>query len=328
MKRRLKEIASLVGGELVGDPNLEIKGVANLKDAKSGDLTFALEEKFIKEAAASDAAAVITPRTAQIKEKAIIRVANPRLAMAKILSLFAPQPTLPRGVHKTAVLGRDVKIGKDVSIQAFVILADGATVGNRVILYPGVYIGSEVSIGDDTIIYPNVSIYDRVSIGKRVIIHGGTVIGSDGYGFVPVAGKYQKIPQIGKVIIEDDVEIGANVTVARATLGSTWIKRGTKIDNLVHIAHNCVIGEDCAITSLAAFAGSVTLENHVSVGGQAGFAGHIRVGEGTVVMARSGVTKDIPPHSVISGFPAQDHKKELEIEALIRRVAKLEKSSK
>ena len=154
------------------------------------------------------------------------------------------------------------------------------------------------------------------------------MIGSDGYGFVHVAGKYQKIPQIGKVIIEDDVEIGANVTVARATLGSTWIKRGTKIDNLVHIAHNCVIGEDCAITSLAAFAGSVTLEDHVSVGGHAGFAGHIRVGEGTVVMARSGVTKDIPPHSVISGFPAHDHKKELEIEALIRRVAKLEKSSK
>ncbi len=299
---KLKKLSELVSGELAGKADTEVRGVAPIETAGAGDLVFVLEDKFLAPALSSQAAAVVAPLGSQLGKKPGLLVKNPRLAMARILPHFAPKPKLKPGIHKSAVVAEDAKIGQRVTIAPFA------------------YIGSGVEIGDDSVIYPSVTIYDNVKIGRRVVIHAGARIGVDGYGFVWDENKHKKIPQIGRVVIEDDVEIFANVTVARATLGATRIGAGTKVDCLTHIAHNCDIGRDCAITALVGFAGSVTFGDHVSVGGMAGFNGHIAVGENTVIMAKSGVTKDIPANSVVSGFPAIDHKKELEIQASLRKL--------
>jgi UDP-3-O-[3-hydroxymyristoyl] glucosamine N-acyltransferase len=299
---KLKKLSEIVAGELVGKADTEIRGVAPIEAAGVGDLVFVLEDKFLAPALSSPASAVVAPLSAKIDGKPGVLVKNPRLAMAQLLPHFAPQPRLKPGIHKTAVVSEDSQIGKRVTISPFV------------------YIGSGVEIGDDTIIHPSVTIYDNVKIGKRVVLHAGARIGVDGYGFVWHENKYKKIPQLGTVVIEDDVEIYANTCVARATLGATRIGAGTKIDCLTHIAHNCDIGRNCAITALVGFAGSVRLKDHVSVGGMSGFNGHITVGENTVIMAKSGVTKDLPANSVVSGFPAIDHKKELEIQASLRKL--------
>ena len=299
---KLKKLLELVAGELAGKPDTEVRGVAPIETAGAGDLVFVLEDKFLAPALSSPAAAIIAPLGSRLDGKPGILVKNPRLAMTQILPSFAPKSKIKPGVHKTAVVAEDVKLGQRVAIG------------------PLAHVGSGVEIGDDSVIYPNVTIYDNVKIGKRVVIHAGARIGVDGYGFVWDGARHQKIPQIGSVLIEDDVELFANVTIARATLGATRIGAGTKVDCLTHIAHNCNIGENCAITALVGFAGSVTFGDHVSVGGMAGFNGHITVGENTVILAKSGVTKDIPANSVVSGFPAIDHKKELELQASLRKL--------
>jgi len=324
MKAKLKDIADIVCGKVLGDLKTPITGIANIEDAKKNDLTFVLDDKNLPKAENSPAAAVLARDNIKPKKPAIL-VKNPRLAMAIILEKFKPKETLKKGIHKSVITGKNVKIPKDVSIQAFVTIGDNVTIGKGVKIYPNVHIGSDVSIGNESVIYPNAVIYDRITIGKRVIMHAGAVIGVDGYGFVFDEGRHKKIPQLGTVIIEDDVEIYSNTCIARATLGATIIKRGTKIDNLTHIAHNCIVGEDCALTALLGFAGSVTLGNRVSAAGQAGFNGHISVGDNTVVMAKAGVTKNIPSNSIISGFPAQNHKKEMEMQALLHRLPQLYK---
>jgi len=299
----LAELAALVGGEVQGDPQLKINGVATIEGARPGDLVFVLGKNNLAAALQSQASAIVAPQDLNPGKKPAILVKDPHLALARILKEFTPPLfKLEPGVHPSAVVDKTAKVGKNVAVGALC------------------YIGPEVVIGDDSIIHPQVTLYPGVKLGKRVIIHSGTRIGLDGFGFAPVGNKHEKIPQIGSVIIGDDVEIYANVTVARGTIGDTIIGRGTKIDCLTHIAHNCVIGEDCAITALVGFAGSVTFGNHVTVGGQAGFNGHITVGENTVVLAKSGVTKDIPPNSVVSGFPAIDHKKDLEQQAALRKL--------
>ncbi|KAF0134926.1 MAG: UDP-3-O-3-hydroxymyristoyl glucosamine N-acyltransferase [Candidatus Saganbacteria bacterium] len=303
----LTDLALLVDGKITGDPNTEIKRVSLPEKAQKGDLVFVLEEKYLTAAVQSSASALLVPEEIKDNNKPSIIAKNPRLAMAKILSLFAPPTEVEKGIHPQASIHKTAVIGKDVSIGPFS------------------YIGPNSKIGDNVIIYPNVTIYQNVSIGNRCIIHSGARIGTDGYGFVPSDEGLKKIPQVGGVIIEDDVEIYANVCIARGTIGDTIIGKGTKIDNISHVAHNCKLGKNCAITSLVGFAGSVVLENNVSVGGQAGFAGHINVGENTVVMARSGVTKNIPPNSIISGFPAIDHKKDFEIQAALRKLIIKEK---
>jgi len=300
---KLKKLAKLVSGEIIGDGEVDIQNVSPIEAAGERDLVFVLEEKFLAPALSSSAAALVAPLSAKIENKPAVLVKNPRLAMAQILPLFAPRTKVNPGIHRTAVVAKSAKIGKRVTISPFVC------------------IGEDCEIGDDTIIHPSVTIYDRVKIGKRVIIHSGARIGVDGYGYIPQGKSYLKIPQIGKVIIEEDVEIYANVCISRATLGSTIIGAGTKIDNLSHVAHNCKIGKNCAIVGLVGFAGSVTLKDHVSVGGQAGINGHVTVGENAVVMARAGVTKDIADNAVVSGFPAIDHSKDLKIQAVLRRLS-------
>jgi len=301
---KLAELAKLVSGKVVGDESINIKALSPVSEAKNQDLVFVLDNKFLASALESKAAAIVAPEKAEISGKPAILVANPRLAMTKILPFFAPKKKLQKGIHKTAIVPKSCKIGKNVSIGPYVVLEEN------------------VEIGDKTTISSHVWIGDNCEIGKGVILHSGCRIGVDGYGYVQEKGKHVKIPQIGKVIIEDNVEIYANVCISRATLGATIIGSGTKIDNLTHVAHNCKIGKDCAIVSLVGFAGSVTLKDNVYVAGQAGFNGHITIGENTVVLARAGVTKDIPANSLVSGFPAQDHRKEIEYRASLRRLAK------
>ncbi|MFH1826476.1 MAG: UDP-3-O-(3-hydroxymyristoyl)glucosamine N-acyltransferase [bacterium] len=300
---KLKDLAKLVGGELAGSGETPIKNVAPVESAKPGDLVFVLEEKHLKTALDSKASAVVAPAQSAVSGKPAILVAKPRRALAKILTVFSKEKP-KKGLHKTAVVPKSCSIGKNVYIGPYVVL------------------GEKVSVGDQSIINAHVSIYDNTRIGKRVIIHSGARLGVDGFGYIQEDKKHIKIPQIGRVIIEDDVEIYANVCISRGTLGDTIIGTGTKIDNLSHIAHNCKIGKNCAIVSLVGIAGSVTLEDNVYVAGQAGFNGHIKIGHDAVVMARAGVTKDIPANALVSGFPAQDHKKEVALQATLRHLAK------
>lgn len=304
---KLKDLAKSVGGIAVGNEALNIKNVSPIDEAKEGSLVFVLEEKLLGQALTSKASAILTSNKFTVKNKAAILVDNPRKAMAETLLLFAPKAKPIKGIHKTACLAKTATVGAGTAIGAYAV------------------IGENVSIGKNCVIYPQVTIYDNTVIGNNVIIHSGTRIGVDGYGFVLEAGEHKKIPQIGNAVIEDDVEIFANVCISRATLGSTVIGQGTKIDNLTHVAHNCKIGKHCAIVSLVGFAGSVTLKDHVAVAGQVGFNGHITIGENSIIMARAGVTKDIAPNSVVSGFPAQDHRKEMAYRASLRRLAQKNK---
>jgi len=323
MTKTLKEIASLVSGELSGNHKLAIKNASNLEDAQVDDLTFASDEGAVESFERSKAAAAVVPQSLKkFPLKPHIKVQDLRLAMAKILRMFERKKSIKPGIHKTAQISKSAKIGSGCTIMAGVSIGNNTSIGRDAKIYPGCFIGDSCRIGKGTTLYPNVVIYDDTIVGNMCIIHAGVILGVDGFGYAPAGGKYEKIPQIGNVVIEDDVEICANSCISRSTMGSTVIKRGTKIDNLVHIAHNCKIGEDCAITAIVAIAGSCELGNHVSIGGTSGIVDHVKIGENTVVMGRSGVTKDIPPNSVISGFPAQDHKKELEQLAALRRLPK------
>ena len=258
----------------------------------------------------------------------LIRVDNPSLAFAKIVSVVLPYPQKhPKGIHPTAILGSNLQIGKDVAVGAYAIIGDDVKIADKTIIYGGCFVGHNTRIGSDCIIYPNVSIRERIEIGNRVMIHSGTVIGSDGFGFETAdGGEYKHIPQIGIVLIEDDVEIGANVTIDRARFDKTIIGRGTKIDNLVQIAHNVVIGENSIIIALAGIAGSSTIGKSTIIAAQAGVAGHINIGDGVIVAARGGVIKSVPANTTVSGYPAKPHDVAKRINACIQRLPKLVKT--
>lgn len=322
MQKRLAEVAEFIGGHLEGEGDILISGATNIEDAKPGDITFAVPPHLDK-AAASAAGAVIIPEDAEGFSKPLIRVPNPRAAFAKLLELFTPSVKVERGVHPTAVIGKNVQIGDNVAIMPYVVLADNVVVGDNCVLYPFVYVGQDSVIGSDTLIYANVAVRERSQIGCRVIIHSGASIGSDGFGFVTTGGKHHKVPQVGNVIIEDDVEVGANTAIDRAATGSTIVRRGTKIDNLVHLAHNVVIGEDCFLVAQTGIAGSTKVGSHVTFAGQTGTTGHITIGDNCVFAARAGIIGNIDPGSFYAGFPARPHKEWLKNEATLRKVPDL-----
>ena len=306
MHKTLAEIAQIVNGTVVGDSGLVITGLSGIKEAKNGDLTFVAHPKyfpFIKETNAS--ALLVSPET-KVTGKSIIVVDQPSEAFSKIAAviLTVENPRM-KGIHPTAVIAKDASIGKNVSIGPHVVIENKAKINDNVIIDSGSYIGASTLVGEDTLIYPNVTVTERITIGKRVVIHSGAVIGSDGFGFADIQGGYEKVPQLGTVVIEDDVEIGANVTIDRARFDKTLIGRGTKIDNLVHIAHNVKIGEDCIILALVGISGSVTIGNKVILAGQAGVAGHLTIGDGAIVAAKTGVSKSVPAHVTVSGFPVR-----------------------
>jgi len=324
LTKTLQEIAELVGGVLLGDGSIIISGVTNIDDAGPAEVTFAVPPHLDK-AASSAAAAVIIPDTITEFAKPAIRVSNPRMAFTKLLAVFTPPRAVKPGIHPRAVVGDNVRFGDNVAVLAHAVVADNAVIGDNTIVYPHVYIGENVTVGADNIIYPNATIYADCVIGSRVIIHSGAVIGADGFGFVTVGGCHQKVPQIGNVVIEDDVEIGANSAVDRSTTGSTIVRRGTKIDNFVHLAHNVVVGENCLFAAFAGISGSTKIGNNVTFAGQSGTAGHLNIGDNCIFGGKAGITRDIPANSFFSGFPAMPHREWLKTEATTRKIPDLVK---
>jgi UDP-3-O-[3-hydroxymyristoyl] glucosamine N-acyltransferase len=300
---KLREIALLLGGEVRGEPELEIKGVAGLDDATEGDISFIAGTTSIAQAGKSRASCLLVKKFITELEISQIQVENPQYAFAVLLGRFHEVPRPPAGVHGLAFVAGDATVSPDASIGAFAYVSGGATVGARTVIYSGAFVGEGSIIGDDCLVYPNVVIREGVTVGNRVILQPGAVIGSDGFGYVMHEGKHHKIPQVGGVIIGDDVEIGACTTIDRATTGNTVIGNGTKIDNLVQVAHNVSIGENAILISQVGIAGSCKIGNGVVLGGQAGIADHVSIADGTMLAARSGVMSDLK-RGIYSGAPA------------------------
>ncbi len=322
MTRTLRELAVLSGGELTGDGGLTITGPAPIEVAGPGQITFVSNPKYAHFLASTRASAVIVPKAMDAPEgRSVIRAENPYFAFLLIVRAFFPEkPFVAPGVHPTAVVGNGVRMGENARIGPRVVVGDRCSIGDGTELLPGVVLGEDVTVGKNCVIHANVSLRERVVVGDRVIIHDGTVVGSDGFGFAFEAGSYRKIPQVGTVVIEDDVEIGANTAIDRATLGETRIRKGAKLDNLIQIAHNCVIGEHTAIAAQAGLSGSTVLGRGVRIGGQAGFAGHLQVGDGAAVGAQAGVDKSVPGGIMVSGSPARPHREEMKAQAAVRRL--------
>lgn len=332
---KLREIADFIGGQILGNPEIDIKGVSSIKDAQKGDITFLADKKYINDSYSTKASAIIVRDEIKGLPASMLVVDNPHFTFAKALELFYKKPFNPLGISDKAIIGSNVHFGDDVSIYPMVYIHNMVSIGNRSIIFPCAYIGDNVSIGDDSVIYPNVTIKENVKIGKKVIIHPGTVIGSDGFGYVQEKERHHKIPQVGGVMIEDDVEIGANVTIDRATIGNTLIGSGTKIDNLVQIAHNVKIGKNCLIVAHVAIGGSVEIGDGVVLAGQVGVRDHVKIGNGVMVGAQSGIGHDIPDGQVFSGSPAIPHKTWLRSQSIytklpeyIKRLQELERKVK
>jgi UDP-3-O-[3-hydroxymyristoyl] glucosamine N-acyltransferase len=300
----LKTLAQLVQGEIAGDEDIMIRGLAPLETAGEGEITFLVKANRSDALAATSASAVLVPMSIEKADKTLIRVRDPYLASAKIHNFLLEEPFRAMGVHACACIGADCTIPEQVSIAAMAVIGDRVKIGKRVSIGAGTVIGNDVEIGDDTLLKANVTIEPGCRLGKRVIIHSGAVIGSDGYGYaVDEKGCHVKRPQVGIVRIDDDVEIGANTCIDRAAYGVTWIKSGVKIDNLVQIGHNVVIGENSLVVAQVGLAGSVTLGRNVVLGGQAGLSGHIHLDDGVMVAARGGVHQNLPKGAMVGGSP-------------------------
>lgn len=324
MVKTVAEIARFLDGQLVGDGTVQISAISGIAEAKPGDITFLAAPQYHRFLRTTAASAVIVPPSVEFPQKTLIRVDDPRLAFARVMRLFyACFPEGPQGIHQTAVIGQKVNLGHGVNIGALVCIEDQVTIGDNVTVFPGVFIGRESQIGSSTVIYANATIREQTVIGENVIIHSGTVIGSDGFGYAKQGDQHLKIPQKGIVIIEDEVEIGANVTIDRATLGATRIGRGTKIDNLVQLGHNVVIGPHCLVVAQVGISGSTEIGSGVILAGQVGLVGHIKIGDDSVIGAQSGVRKSVPPRSVFFGYPARPHVKAKRIEACLNRLPEL-----
>jgi len=326
------EIASQLGGEVLGDGSVVLTGFAPADRAKPGDLTFAENEAYFVRAEASAAAAILIDGNYAPGKKVLIRVANARVAFAKVLPLFFPEPVFPAGIHPAAIVAASARIDPTAHIGPHCTVGEQAQIGARSVLQGHNWVGANCRLGDDVTLFPNVTLYAGTQVGHRVRIHSGTVVGSDGFGYVLDQGVHRKIPQIGNVVIGDDVELGANVAVDRGALGPTTIGRGTKIDNLVQIAHNVTIGDHCLLVGQVGIAGSTRLGNYCVLAGQVGVAGHLKIGNQATLAAQSGVMRDIPDGQKVFGTPAvPDHEAKRQIIALkqlpdlLHRVAALER---
>jgi UDP-3-O-[3-hydroxymyristoyl] glucosamine N-acyltransferase len=329
-----QELAKVIGGQVVGDANAVLKSFATIESAQVGDLTFAENEEFFSRAEQSAATAIIADKRFSSDKKIIIQVPNARVAFAKALALFFPDKPFPAGVHPTAVVAATAKVDPTAHVGPHCVIGECVSIGARSVLQAGNYVGDDSKLGEDVNLFPNVTVYARSEIGNRVRIHANAVIGSDGYGYVLDGPVHLKVPQIGNVIIHDDVELGAGVTIDRGALGSTVIGKGTKIDNLVQIGHNVQIGEGCLLVAQVGIAGSTKLGNYVVLAGQVGVGGHLKIGNKAVVGAKSGVMNDIPDGETWMWIPAQQDrtvKRQLvgifRLPEILKRLAELEKKA-
>ncbi|MEE8423791.1 MAG: UDP-3-O-(3-hydroxymyristoyl)glucosamine N-acyltransferase [Thermodesulfobacteriota bacterium] len=328
MKKSLKELAEIVGGKVFGDRDIAIKGISGIKDATEGDITFLANPRYARQLSSTCASAVIADSFAEEYNLPVLAVNNPDRAFSKILNLFNPKPFPLNGIHPSAAISSTALVGDNVSIYPNVYIGDKTKIGNGVTLFPGVFVGNDAEIGDDTIIYANVSIREGCKLGKRVIVHCNAVIGSDGFGFVKEKNRYEKIPQVGIVRIEDDVEVGALVAIDRATMGETVVGKGTKIDNLVQIAHNVKIGKDSIIVGQVGIAGSTQIGDRVILAAQVGVLGHLKIGDDVVVGGQSGVAKDLPDKSAFSGSPCIPHMEWLKSQAVFPKIPEMKRELK
>ena len=328
IEKTVAELAQLLEAQAGGDLQARISGAASLSAAQESDLSFVESERNAPEALASRAGCLLAPPGVDLPGRTMIRVRNPRFAMARAMEILHPQPPPKPGIHATAQIGDGVTIGDDVSIGAFAVVGDKCRIGARCRIGAGCVLGERSQLGDDCLLHPRVTLYDGSQIGARVILHSGAVIGSDGFGYAREAGRYHKFPQIGSVELGDDVEIGANTTIDRGALGPTRIGRGTKIDNLVQVAHNVQIGENCVIASQVGISGSVTIGDNVVIAGQVGIGDHARIESGVVLGGQCGilphkiVKPSDPPGEPLWGTPARPLREHLKQQALLARLAK------
>ena len=325
------EIAQHLSARVVGDPEVEILGLAPLDRATGSDLSFLSNPKYREAARVSAAGAILVAEGENLPGRTLLVCGDPYAAFARALQMFHKPPPHPKGIHPTAIIGEGCKVDPDASVGPFVVVAERATIGPGTILEAGCVVGRECHLGRDCHLYPRVVLYDQTVLGDRVILHSGVVVGSDGFGYAQEKGRHVKIPQVGRVVIEHDVEVGANTTIDRGTLDETRIGEGTKIDNLVQVAHNVLTGPDCILVAQTGISGSTTLGRSVIFAGQSGAVGHIRIGDGARIGAKSAVTKDVADGAFVTGHPAADHRLWLKeralshrLEEMLRRIKSLE----
>lgn len=324
MHLTLGELAERLDAELHGNADVVIRSVAGIREAREGDITFVANRKYEAYLSDTQASAVIVPPGLLLGSIPALETKDPMRTYLEVLQIFEDEPDRPEpGIDATAVIAESAQIGENVAIGAHVVVEAGARIGNGATVMAGSYVGHRTIVGVDCLLYPHVVLREDVEIGNRCILHPGVVVGSDGFGFAPGPNGHMKIPQIGKVIIEDDVEIGANSAIDRATTGVTRIGRGTKIDNLVHVAHNVEIGSDSILCAQVGISGSTRLGRQVTLAGQAGLIGHIEVGDRARVGAQAGVTKSIPPEESVSGYPAINHSRAQRVYASMRHLPDL-----
>ena len=333
MKTTVGDIAALVEGTVRGEAATEITGVNGVEEAGPGDLCFIRGARWLSLLEKSQASAALIQEAPADCAMTFVEVDAPDVAFGRVLQQFSEASLEhPRGIHPSAVVGENVQLGEDIALSSGVHIADGCVIGGRVILYPNVYIGRNCVVGSDCVFFPGVVLREETTVGARCVIHANSTLGTDGFGYTFVDGRWVKIPQVGRVVLGDDVEIGSNSTIDRATFGLTLVGDGTKIDNQVQVGHNVHIGNHCVIAALAGIAGSAVIKNNVRIGAQSGINGHIEIGDGVTVGARGGVTASVEPGKVISGFPAIDHNLERKVMVarqrvpdLLRRVKRLER---
>jgi UDP-3-O-[3-hydroxymyristoyl] glucosamine N-acyltransferase len=324
---KLNQFADLVNGTVLGDPDTQITGVAGIKEARTGDITFLSALKFVKDLRTSRASAVIVNEPVEGVTMPQVRVANPYRAFAAALTFFHPE-TPQQAMAGPSVVSEKATIGKNVTVYPFVYIADGASVGDNTVLFPGVFVGQQAVIGRDCVIHANATIRERCTLGERVVVHAGSVIGSDGFGYVFDEGMHRKIPQVGRVVIGDDVEIGSNVSIDRATLGETIVGSGTKIDNLVQIAHNVKIGEHTLLVAQVGISGSCTIGSHVILAGQVGVADHASIESGTIIGGKAGVMGGHTAKGVYIGTPIAPHREFMKAQALFLKLPEMNRKIK
>ena len=327
------QIALIVGGRVEGDAEVAVNSFGKIEEAKEGQLGFLANPKYEDFLYSTKASIVIVSESLELKQPVnatLIRVKDAYSAFATLLTKYQEiKAQQLKGVQEPSYIAKSASYGKDVFIGAFAYLGEDVKIGNNTKIYPGVFLGDHVEIGENTTIHPGVKILHSCKVGSNVIIHAGTVLGSDGFGFAPQPdGSFTKVPQIGNVVVEDDVEIGANSTIDRATIGSTLIKKGAKLDNLIQIAHNVEIGNSSVVAAQAGISGSTKIGKGVMIGGQAGIVGHLHIGDGAKINAQSGVSKDIEPGKAVTGSPAHDYTSALRSQALSRKLPELEKRIK